>query len=154
MFVFVKRAVWLVGALLITPQFTLADCLAPEALKALDYQYEQALRTGDREFLQQLLRPDFVWVHNHAVAHEGKADLLARLGADYQPPKSRESSEVVVIRSDETAVIHGLSTVDKFTDGPRRANSYRFMRTYVLQEGECYLLAGQTMKVWSTESAD
>ncbi|WP_020210678.1 nuclear transport factor 2 family protein [Gilvimarinus chinensis] len=129
-----------------------ADCLEPEALKTLDYQYEQALRTGDREFLQQLLLPDFVWVHNHAVAHESKADLLARLGPGYQAPKSREPSDVKVIRTATTAVIHGLSTVDKFTDGPRQANSYRFMRTYVKQGDECRLLAGQTMKVWSTET--
>ncbi|UTF59260.1 nuclear transport factor 2 family protein [Gilvimarinus sp. DA14] len=129
-----------------------ADCLAPKALTELDYQYEQALRTGDREFLQQLLLPDFVWVHNHAVAHESKADLLARLGPDYQTLKSREPSDVKVIRTATTAVIHGLSTVDKFTDGPRHANSYRFMRTYVKHGDECRLLAGQTMKVWSTET--
>ncbi|BFM19264.1 nuclear transport factor 2 family protein [Gilvimarinus japonicus] len=152
MFVFVKRAALFSCALLITPSLAAADCLDSEPLQGLDYQYEQALRVGDREFLQQLLLPYFVWVHNHAVAHESKADLLARLGPDYQPLKSRESSEVEVIRALDTAVIHGLSTVDKFTDGPRHANSYRFMRTYVLRDGRCRLLAGQTMKVWSTES--
>ncbi|WP_041522156.1 nuclear transport factor 2 family protein [Gilvimarinus agarilyticus] len=152
MFVFVKRAALLACALLINPVLASADCLEPKALQALDYRYEQALRTADREFLQHLLRPDFVWVHNLAVAHESKAELLSRLGANYQRPKSREPSEVVVLRAGDTAVIHGLSTVDKFTDGPRHANRYRFMRTYVLHDGDCYLLAGQTMKVWSTES--
>lgn len=45
-------------------------------LKALDYRYEQALQVEDREFLEELLAEDFVWIHNHAVQLESRRQLL------------------------------------------------------------------------------
>ncbi|MDO3387605.1 nuclear transport factor 2 family protein [Gilvimarinus sp. SDUM040013] len=128
-----------------------ADCLAPTELKALDYAYEQAIRQADADFLENTLLPQYVWVHNHAVVYETKSMLLARVAENYTAPKSREQTEVSIRRQGNTAVVTGLSTVDKFTDGPRRANRYHYMRTWVKTEAGCQLLAAQTMKVWSTE---
>ncbi|MCP8900404.1 nuclear transport factor 2 family protein [Gilvimarinus xylanilyticus] len=129
-----------------------ADCLEAEALKILDYQYEQALRKPDLDWIRERVAEQFVWVHNHAVLDETREMLLERLGDDYQSPKSREQTDVTVIREGDTAVIYGLSTVDKFSDGPRHANRYHYMRTWVNTENGCRLIAAQTMKVWSTES--
>lgn len=129
-----------------------ADCLAPEQLKALDRQYEQALRKGDPEFMADLLAENFVWVHNHAGSRETKSVLMARLGDGHDAPLSRESEAVEVRRLDKTAVISGFTTVTKAdAEGEnRQANRYHFMRTYVAQGGNCRLLANQTMKVWSS----
>ena len=146
MFRFVKYLWWV-----LLPAVGNADCLDDSPLKSLDYQYEQAIRTADIDFLAATLLPDYVWVHNHAVVYETKPMLLARLGEGYQPPKSREQTEVSVRRAGDSAVITGYSTVDKFTDGPRRANRYHFIRTWVKSDAGCQLLAAQTMKVWSTE---
>ena len=130
---------------------TLADCLAAEQLKQLDYRYEQALRTGDEQFLKELLADQFVWIHNHAVAFETREALIERMGEGYEELKAREQQDVVVRRLKDTAVIHGMTTVDKFTNNDsRHANRYQFIRTYVKTPEGCRLLAGQTMKVWST----
>lgn len=129
-----------------------ADCLESEALKALDRQYEEALRVGDPAFMEKLLLEEFVWVHNHAVSAEPKSDLVKRLGEGHEKPLARTSEEVQVRRAGNTAVITGFTTVEKAdADGSnRRANRYHFMRTYVADGEECRLLAGQTMKVWSS----
>ena len=134
MFRFVKCVVVLFMAIAMTP-LAMADCLSDTPLRTLDN--------------------GFIWVHNHAVAYESRAMLLERLRAeDYQPPKSRELSEVTVIREGDTAVVYGLSTVDKQSEGARHANRYHFMRTWLKTPEGCCLLAGQTMKVWSTEESD
>jgi hypothetical protein len=59
-----------------------------------------------------------------------------------------------VLRLDKTAVLQGLSSVEKWNpDGKTfRTSRYQFMRTYVEHKGECKLLAVQTMKVWSSEA--
>lgn len=131
-----------------------ADCLEAEAVKTLDYQYEQALRKPDLVWIRECVAEQFVWVHNHAVLDETREMLLERLGDNYQPPESREQTDVKVIREGNTAVIYGLSTVDKFSDGPRHANRYHYMRTWVSTDAGCRLIAAHTMKVWSTEQGE
>lgn len=142
--------------LLFCPALHAADCLAPEQLKVLDRQYEEALRNGDPEFIETLLLEDFVWVHNHASSSETKAGLIARLGEGYEQPLARESEQVRVRQVDRTAVISGFTTVIQADpDGAnRRANRYHFMRTYVAQGDNCRLLANQTMKVWSSSDEE
>lgn len=148
------RLAGIVAAQLALVPASWADCLDSKNLKALDYRYEQALRVGDREFLEELLAEDFVWIHNHAVQQETRRQLLERLGGDYQPLKAREQSDVQVRRLGQAAVIHGFTTVEQFTaDDSRRANRYHFLRTYIATDQGCRLLAGQTMKTWSTEGA-
>lgn len=129
------------------------DCLQTEALIALDARYETALQTGDAAFLQTLLAPTFYWVHNLASMKENKAELIARVQQPAEQSKQRRSHDIVAHRLADTVVLHGLSSVDKWnSDGKTyRTSRYQFMRTYVSVQGECKLLAVQTMKVWSSE---
>lgn len=128
-------------------------CLEPKRLAKLDADYENALRKGDVQFLEQLLAPEFQWVHNLASLTETKAQLLARAQKPEEQPKERRSHDITVQRLDKTAVLQGLSSVDKWnSDGKTfRTSRYQFMRTYVEHNGSCKLLAVQTMKVWSSE---
>lgn len=130
-----------------------SECLQPDKVRALDNQYEEALRVGDVKFLQQLLADEFVWVHNLAVDIETKPALLLRLKEQKQIPKARKISDVSFHQFKETSVVAGLSSVDKHNaDGKSyRTSRYRFMRTYVADGGSCKLLSSQTMKVWSNE---
>lgn len=132
-----------------------AECLEPSRLKALDAQYEEALRVGDIKFLDNLLADDYVWVHNLASDIESKSVLLKRLATEDEIPKSRISHDITSHRLADTVVLEGLSSVDKYNaDGETfRTSRYRFMRTYVAQKGQCKLLAVQTMKVWSSGEA-
>ena len=127
-------------------------CLDDKKLVELDQQYENALHQGDLKFLQNLLADDFYWVHNLASAKENKAQLLARLKSSEEPIKSRRSHGLTLRKLDNTLVIEGLSSVEKWNaDGKTfRTSRYQFMRTYVATKGECKLLAVQTMKVWSS----
>ena len=138
-----------VAVLLFRAGMTRADCLGDGELQVLDKRYEQALLEGDSDFLDQLLLPEFVWIHNLGVMHETRDALLGRLQTHYAKPESRIQTEVKIIRVDDTAVIHGLTAVEQIKQGERRINRYRFIRTYLNTAEGCRLLAGQTMKVWS-----
>lgn len=132
-----------------------AECLQPSRLKALDAQYEEALRVGDVKFLHKLLADDFVWVHNLGADIENKPGLLKRLKADQEIAKARNSHDITLHALADTVVLSGLSSVDKYNpDGKTfRTSRYRFMRTYVAVKDQCKLLSVQTMKVWSSENA-
>ncbi|HSC67879.1 MAG TPA: nuclear transport factor 2 family protein [Cellvibrio sp.] len=140
--------------LLVVPLAQADTCLNVNKLVELDAQYEKALQLGDVKFLDKLLAPEFVWVHNLASMKEKKAALLVRVQKPEEQPKDRRSHDVSVLRLENTAVLQGLSSVDKWNpDGKTfRTSRYQFMRTYVEQKGECKLLAVQTMKVWSSEA--
>lgn len=130
------------------------NCLALPALTQLDQQYEDALVNGDAAFLANLLAEDFVWVHNLASSIETKDDLIERVKAKTENFKARRSNVLSVHRLDNTSVLSGTSLAERFNDDGEssRASRYQFMRTYVAREGKCYLLAVQTMKVWSNEN--
>lgn len=129
-------------------------CLDTEKLVKLDAEYENALRKGDVQFLDKLLAPEFQWVHNLASLKETKAQLLLRVQKPEEQPKARRAHDLSLLRLDKTAVLQGLSSVEKLNpDGKTfRTSRYQFMRTYVEHNGECKLLAVQTMKVWSSEA--
>ena len=129
------------------------SCLNGEKLAALDAQYEKALQVGDAKFLEQLLAPEFQWVHNLASLKETKTQLLARVQQPEEQAHARRSHDISQHRLGHTVVLQGLSSVDKLNpDGKTlRSSRYQFMRAYVEQNGECKLLAVQTMKVWSSE---
>jgi ketosteroid isomerase-like protein len=142
--------------LLLSSPSLASTCLQESALKQLDHRYEQAIRSADTEFLAQLLKEEFIWVHNRAVQIESKTDLLTRLqDASYQPPKARASEEVAVRSAGSTAVLTGYTTVEQFNDDGKttRWSRYHFMRTYILENGSCRLLAGKTVKVSNGNSA-
>lgn len=127
-------------------------CLDEKKLVELDAHYEQALQKGDAKFLAQLLAPEFLWVHNLASSKETKAQLLQRVKKPEEQAHARRSHDISLNRLGNTAVLQGLSSVDKMNpDGKTlRTSRYQFMRTYVEENGECKLLAVQTMKVWSS----
>ncbi len=145
-------AIGLISFIALTAQAE--TCLDAETLVKLDAEYENAMRKGDVKFLDKLLAPEYLWVHNLASLKETKAQLLTRVQKPEEQPKARRSHDVSVLRLDNTAVLQGLSSVEKWNpDGKTyRTSRYQFMRTYVKQGDECKLLAVQTMKVWSSES--
>lgn len=142
-------ALWLAVAL----PACASDCLEPQALRQLDAAYEEALRVGDVKLLEALLAPEYLWVHNLASQKENRAQLLARMHKPAEIPKARRSGDITIQRLGDTAVLQGLSRVEKWNaDGKSfRSMDYQFMRTYVKQGDKCLLLAVQTMKVWSSD---
>lgn len=131
------------------------DCLDEQSLRTLDQHYEEALRVSDITYLQNLLADNFLWVHNLAVETENKATLLNRLKIQSrsEAPKARTTSDLAFHRLENTVVISGLSSVEKYNaDGKNtRISHYRFMRSYVkTSTNQCLLLATQTMKVFSS----
>lgn len=123
------------------------SCLQPENLKALDRQYEQALKNNNAEFFEAHLAEDFIWVHTHATAVDTKADLITRsrhpeLSATGNPI-SRTSRDIVVIRHGPTAVVSGFTTVERESS----SSVYSIMRTWVETQKGCKLLACQTMRI-------
>lgn len=129
------------------------SCLEREKLVGLDQRYESAMQQGDVKFLDKLLADEFYWVHNLASLKESKTQLLERVQKPEEQPKSRRSHELTVRRLKDTAVVEGLSSVEKWNaDGKTyRTSRYQVMRTYVAIKGECKLLAVQSMKVWSSD---
>lgn len=133
---------------------TLADsCLETKNLITVDQRYETAMQKGDVKFLEQLLAPEFYWVHNLASLKETKAALIDRVQKPEEQPKSRRSHDLSVRHLQSTAVVEGLVSVEKWNaDGKTfRTSRYQVMRTYVELTGECKLLAVQSMKVWSSD---
>jgi len=134
-----------------------SSCIDPTEIRRTDQLYEQSLLTGDLAFLDSLLADEFVWVHNHANMIESKESLLERIRTSQHrlANKSRFSSEVVVRKKGSAAVVSGYTTVERHdefvrrTDAPQSAK-YHFMRTYVLVDDKCLLLASQTMLVWDS----
>lgn len=122
-----------------------ASCNNEKSVKALDAQYEEALKVSDANFLAHLLAPNYVWVHNHAGFVDTKDTLLGRAENKNTSatgnPRSRTQRDVQVYNIDNTWVISGFTTVDK-GESP---TTYAFMRTYVRRNHECLLLSAQTM---------
>lgn len=129
------------------------SCLDSKKLIALDQQYETAMQQGDVKFLEQLLAPEFYWVHNLASLKETKTALIARIQKPEEQPKARRSHDLSVRQLQATAVVEGLVSVEKWNaDGKTfRTSRYQVMRTYVELKGKCNLLAVQSMKVWSSD---
>lgn len=146
-----NKFVVMTALLMATPAFA-GSCLDKEKLIALDQRYETAVQQADVKFLSGLLADEFYWVHNLASLKENKAQLLARIQKE-EKPKTRRSHDLSVRILEKTAVVEGLSSVDKWNvDGTTfRTSRYQVTRTYVDVKGECKLLAIQSMKVWSSD---
>lgn len=127
-----------------------ASCLPAEALVERDRQYEAALATGNAAFLREALADDYVWVHTLGSEIETKPVLLARMDKPARF-KSRTTTGVQARMLGDTAVLHGVSIVEQWNaDGQGfKTNRYQFMRTYVNVDGQCKLLAVQTMNLSS-----
>ena len=129
------------------------SCLDSRRLTELDQQYETAMQKGDAKFLQKLLADEFYWVHNLASLKESKTDLISRIQKPEEQPKARRSHDLNVRKLNNTAVVEGFSSVEKWNEDGKtfRTSRYQVMRTYVQVKGECKLLAVQSMKVWTSD---
>jgi len=116
-------------------------------LKMLDSKYEKALLESDEDFLNELLADEFIWVHNHNSMTDTKEALLKRASDPNVKAtgntKARTQKDVQVIIKGLTAIVTGLTVVDR---GPT-PTTYHFMRTYIAFDGKCFLLANHTMAV-------
>jgi hypothetical protein len=127
-----------------------AACLPADALIERDRQYEAALGSGNAAFLREALADDYVWVHTLGSEIETKPVLLARMAKPGRF-KSRTTSDVQARALGDTTVLHGVSIVEQWNaDGQTfKTNRYQFMRTWVNVDGQCRLLAVQTMNLSS-----
>ncbi|WP_304238558.1 nuclear transport factor 2 family protein [Jiulongibacter sediminis] len=123
------------------------NCLTKENLLKLDLQWEQALLVSDADFLSKLLADEFIWIHNHNSMTDSKEALVKRAADPNRKAtgdtKSRISRDVTVAIQGSTAVVTGITVVDR---GPT-PTTYHFMRTYARKDGKCYLLGNHTMAV-------
>lgn len=151
-----KVYLWLILLFFAAAQADASPCLQDKNLRLLDQQYEEALRVGNTKFLNELLAEDFIWVHNLAVDIETKNQLLQRLQKNLEINQTRRSSDITYHHLGRTAVLSGLSTVEKLKpDGETmRISRYRFLRTYVASGEQCRLLAVQTMKLSTSDRAN
>jgi hypothetical protein len=131
-----------------------SSCIDPAEIRQTDRRYEESLVQGDHAFLDGLLADEFIWVHNHAGSTDSKESLLQRIKTSRHgsSSKSRNSTDVVVRRKGNAAVVSGFTTVvrpDEYVErtGGLKSAKYHFMRTYVLVDGKCVLLANHTMLV-------
>ncbi|RZS96538.1 nuclear transport factor 2 family protein [Cecembia calidifontis] len=116
-------------------------------LRELDLAWERALLESDVAFLENILAEDFIWVHNHASLKDGKTEVVSRARRIQQGQtdntKGRTSKDQKVIVMGKTAVVSGLTVVDR---GPS-PTTYHFMRTYVQTRKGYKLLANHTMAI-------
>jgi ketosteroid isomerase-like protein len=116
-------------------------------LLELDLAWERALLESDVAFLENILAEDFIWVHNHASLIDGKTEVVSRARRIQQGQtdntKGRTSKDQKVIVMGKTAVVSGLTEVDR---GPS-PTTYHFMRTYVQTRKGYKLLANHTMAI-------
>lgn len=126
-----------------------ASCLPVDRLIERDQAYEEAMRSGNAAYLDELLAPDYVWVHSLASSIDSKADVLARARSGKVVHKSRTTSEVKAHVLGATVVLRGLATVEQWNpDGKTwKVNRYQFMRTYVGEGGTCKLLGVHTQNL-------
>ena len=127
------------------------SCLDSNRLASVDSTWEKALLESNVEFLKSILTDDFIWVHNHAGLIDSKSSLLKRASDPYigatGNPKSRISEDVKVRVTGSTGIVTGFTTVDR---GPT-PTTYYFMRTYAEIDGNCFLLANNTMVIPENE---
>ncbi|WP_070965559.1 nuclear transport factor 2 family protein [Vibrio sonorensis] len=131
-----------------------------EEIKRIDSSWETALNEGDRNAVEQLLHPDFVWVHNKAeMIQNSKADFLEFFRVAFEKSASlprdirrgvRRSRDVTALIHESTAVVFGYVDVkrpggDKQQADERPVLTFHFMRTYVKGGQDYQLISNHTM---------
>ena len=123
------------------------SCMTVENIKALDAKWEEANLYPDPDFMESTLAKEFVWVHNHASMIDTKIDVVGRAKTQKangaSDTKSRIQSEVKVAITGKTAIVTGITIVDRAPIPTK----YHFMRTYVEVDGKCLLVGNHTMAV-------
>jgi ketosteroid isomerase-like protein len=123
------------------------SCMTVENIKALDAKWEEANLNPDPDFMESTLAKEFVWVHNHASMIDTKVDVVGRAKTQKangaSDTKSRIQREVKVAITGKTAIVTGITIVDRAPIPTK----YHFMRTYVEVDGKCLLVGNHTMAV-------
>lgn len=124
-----------------------AQTWTSDQLKQIDRSWEEVNLSPDPDFLESFLAEDFIWVHNHMSMVDSKEDVVKRAKNAVKNPnnntRSRDSRDVKVIIDGSTAIVTGITLVDR---GPT-PTTYHFMRTYVLKGNQWQLLANHTMAI-------
>jgi hypothetical protein len=122
-------------------------CMTAENIKALDAKWEEANLQPDPDFMESTLAKEFVWIHNHNSMNDNKTAVVVRVKSQKEAgiidTKSRIQSEVKVAITGKTAIVTGITIVDR---GPIPTR-YHFMRTYVEVDGKCLLVGNHIMAV-------
>jgi hypothetical protein len=122
-------------------------CMTAENIKALDAKWEEANLQPDPDFMESVLAKEFVWIHNHNSMNDNKTAVVVRVKSQKEAgiidTKSRIQSEVKVAITGKTAIVTGITIVDR---GPIPTR-YHFMRTYVEVDGKCLLVGNHIMAV-------
>ncbi|MBN3518442.1 nuclear transport factor 2 family protein [Algoriphagus lutimaris] len=122
-------------------------CMTAESIKLLDSKWEEANLHPNPDFFETTLGEEFVWVHNHGTMVDSKWSVVERAkkqkAAGTSNTRSRSQRDVKVAISGNTAVVTGITVVDR---GPQ-PTTYHFMRTYVEIGGKCYLIGNHTMAI-------
>lgn len=139
--------VFLFGLLTFFSAAAQQTCMTAESIKALDAKWEEANLHPDPDLMESILAKEFVWIHNHASMTDNKMAVVARAktqkATGMSDTKSRIQSEVKVAITGKTAIVTGITMVDR---GPI-PTKYHFMRTYVEVDGKCLLVGNHTMAV-------
>jgi hypothetical protein len=122
-------------------------CMTAENIKALDAKWEEANLQPDPDFMESVLAKEFVWIHNHNSMNDNKTAVVVRVKSQKEAgiidTKSRIQSEVKVAITGKTAIVTGITIVDRGLIPTR----YHFMRTYVEVDGKCLLVGNHIMAV-------
>ncbi|MGB6267727.1 MAG: nuclear transport factor 2 family protein, partial [Olleya sp.] len=93
------------------------SCMTKEHIKNLDASWEKAQLELDYDFIDSLLAEDYIWVHNHANTIDDKEAVLERIkryiATNNTETKSRTSKDVKVIISEKTAIVSGITIIDR-----------------------------------------
>lgn len=127
--------------------FSQTTCMTEESIKQLDAAWEEANLHPDPDFFESALGSEFIWVHNHGSMVDSKNSVVDRAkkqkAVGTTDTRSRKQRDVKVAISGNTAVVTGITVVDR---GPS-PTTYHFMRTYVEMDGKCFLIGNHTMAI-------
>ena len=124
------------------------NCINQDSLIKKDAEFERLLVEKSLEGLTKLLHPNFVWIHNHASQIDNsRQELLDFLKDTWmknpEAKTTRKQYDVAALIHSNTGVVFGYS--DVFRNG--QTFTYNFMRTYVLDSGDCVILSNHTMLI-------
>jgi hypothetical protein len=124
------------------------NCINEDSLIKKDAEFERLLVEKSLDGITKLLHPNFVWIHNHASRIENsRQELLTFLEDTWTrnptAQTTRTQYDVKALIHSHTGVVFGFS--DVFRNG--QTFTYNFMRTYVVESGDCVILSNHTMLI-------
>ena len=143
-----RYTVFLIASLFLTPFSVQANCINEESLLALDASFDRSISDRSLETLKIILHPSFTWVHDHASHIDNSREELLTFFAGVW--ERSPSAEHIRIQRDIRTLIHTYTgIVFGFTDVSRGGQdlTFNFMRTYVIEDGNCVILSNHTMEI-------